>query len=317
MKVLVTGASGFVGRALVAELLLSGHQVRACSRVGARAPGSDAENFTISSIDGSTDWYDALQSIDAVVHLAARVHVMSDDSSDPLSEFRRVNTAGTLNLARQAALVGVKRLVFISSIKVNGDWTSTDRPFQPSDPVHPNEPYGQSKHEAEKGLRLLAKETELEVVIVRPPLVYGLGVKANFSALARLVRRGLPVPLGAVVTNRRSLVGIENLIDFLRVCLDHPEAANQTFMVSDGEDLSTAALILRMAKAMDRRARLFAVPCSVLRVAANLLGKRQVADRLLGNLQVSIELNNLLLGWAPKISVDDGLRNALNATAVD
>jgi nucleoside-diphosphate-sugar epimerase len=254
--------------------------------------------------------------VDAIVHLAARVHVMSDYSMDPLAKFRRVNTDGRLNLARQAALGKVRRLVFISSIKVNGDSTSADRPFQPSDPVHPNEPYGQSKYEAEEGLRPIAKETGLEVVVVRPPLVYGFGVKANFSALARLVRRGFPLPLGLVVNNRRSLVGVENLVDFLRVSIDHREAVNQTFMVSDGEDLSTAGLIHRMAKAMDRRAKLVPVPCSVLRGAANLLDKGEVADRLLGSLQLSIELNHSLLGWTPPISVDDGLRCALNNSVV-
>lgn len=312
MRVLVTGANGFVGGALVAKLLSSKQKVRACYRIGAQHHGEDQEVVTVPLIDGSTNWGEALQGVDVVVHSAARVHVMSDKSQDPLAEFRRVNTEGTLNLARQAAAAGVKRLVFISSIKVNGDSTPALSAFKPSDAVCPAEPYGQSKHEAEVGLRLIAQESGLEVVIVRPPLVYGKGVTANFAALARLLRLGVPLPLGAVTDNRRSFVAMENLVDFLMVCLSHPQAANQTFMVSDGEDLSTAELLNRMAKAMGCPARLFPVPCSLLNAAAKILGKVQVADRLLGSLQVSIESNLLLLGWTPPTSVDQGLRSALN-----
>jgi len=316
LKVLVTGASGFVGTALVEKLLSTGDQVRSCYRLDPSQADERLHKVIIPSIDGSTNWNDALEGMDSIVHSAARVHVMSDDSIDPLAEFRRVNAEGTLNLARQAAANGVKRLIFISSIKVSGESTPTNFPFKPSGSANPCDPYGQSKREAEEGLRLIAQETRLEVVIVRPPLVYGLGVKANFAALARLLRLGVPLPLGSVTNNLRSFVAIENLVDFLTVCLNHPKAANQTFMVSDGEDLSTAELLSRMAGAIGRPSRLFPVPCSILKAGAKLLGKGPVADRLLGSLQVSIELNHSLLGWTPPLSVDDGLRRALNRTVV-
>lgn len=313
---LVTGASGFVGTALVEKLLSSGAYVRACYRLEPRQADDRLHKVIIPPIDGSTNWDDALEGIDSIVHSAARVHVMSEEAVDPLAEFRRVNTEGTLNLARQAAANGVKRLIFISSIKVSGESTLTNIPFKPSDSANPCDPYGQSKHEAEEGLRLVVRETDLEVVIVRPPLVYGPGVKANFAALARLLRLGVPLPLGSVTSNLRSFVALENLVDFLTVCLSHSKAANQTFMVSDGEDLSTAELLSRMARAIDRPARLFPIPCSILKAGAKLLGKGPVADRLLGSLQVSIELNHSLLGWTPPISVDDGLRRALKSTVI-
>lgn len=314
MTVLITGASGFIGSALIAKLQDIGHpRVRACYRAGSIRQDVDVDFSTVNSIDGSTNWGEALVGVDSIIHTAARVHIMRDSSADPLYEFRRVNTEGTLNLARQAASVGVKRFVFISSVKVNGGKTTIGQPFNPSDAVWPEGAYGLSKSEAEQGLRILASESDMEIVIIRPPLVYGNGVKANFAALARLVVRGVPLPLASVESNRRSYVSIENLLDFLLVALNHPLAANQTFLVSDGEDLSTTELIHRIAIASHRPARLLPVPVLILRMGAQLIGQSDFADRLLGSLQVNIAKNQSLLGWAPPHSVDEGLRAALVA----
>jgi nucleoside-diphosphate-sugar epimerase len=309
---LVTGGNGFVGSALVSRLSAAGSTVRACCRSGRSLPLSDAITFPVGNIDGKTDWQVALTNVDSVIHCAARVHVMSDTALDPLSDFRGVNVEGTLNFARQAAAIGVKRFVFLSSIKVNGDSTTPGEPFKASDAVAPNDPYGISKFEAEIGLLQLAQETGLEVVIVRPPLVYGPNAKGNFAALARAIRRGLPLPLGAVTANRRSLVSLDNLIDFLMLCLHHPRAAGETFLVSDGDDLSTLALLQGMAIAMGCRSRLIPVPVSLLQLGAKLVRKEDVACRLLGDLQVDISKNNELLQWRPPTSVAQGLRHALH-----
>jgi nucleoside-diphosphate-sugar epimerase len=243
--------------------------------------------------------------VDIVVHLAARVHVMRDSATDPLAEFRRVNVAGTERLALAAATAGVRRFVFLSSVKVNGEKGG----YNESDPPAPQDAYGISKHEAELGLRVIAAETGMEVVIIRPPLVYGPGVKANFHVLLWAVARGVPLPLGAI-HNRRSLVALDNLVDIIVTCIDHPAAANQTFLVSDGEDLSTTELIRHLARAMGRPARLIPVPASVLMAGATLLGKREVAARLCGSLQVDITKARELLGWLPPITMDEGLRRA-------
>lgn len=252
------------------------------------------------------NWQHALAGVDAVVHLAARVHVMREAAADPLAEFRRVNVAASLKLAREAARAGVRRFVYLSSVKVNGEsgtFTEGDRPA-------PEDAYGISKHEAEVGLRQIADETGLEVVIIRPPLVYGPGVRANFRALMRAVARGIPLPLGAI-DNRRSLVAVDNLADFTLTCIDHPAAAGELFLVSDGEDLSTTDLIRRMARAMGRPARLIPVPAPVLMAAAALVGKRDAARRLTESLQVDISKARQLLNWVPPISVDEGLRRAV------
>jgi len=258
----------------------------------------------------SVDWGKVLVGVSTVVHLAARVHVMHETETDPLTAFRAVNVGGTLKLARQAAAAGVKRFVFISSVKVNGESTSSGKAFTELDAPNPQDAYGQSKHEAEQGLRQLSADTGMEVVIIRPPLVYGPGVKANFAALMRAVQRGWPLPLGAV-HNQRSLVALSNLVDFIVTCLTHPAAANQTFLVSDGEDLSTPDLIRRMARAMNRPARLLPVPVWALQAVALLLGKGDAVQRLCGNLQVDISKARKLLGWNPPVSVDEGLRGAM------
>ena len=236
---------------------------------------------------------------------------MNDRAADPLAEFRRVNVAGTLNLARQAVAAGAKRLVFVSSVKVNGEATLPGQPFKPDDTFVPQDPYGRSKFEAEVGLRALAAETGLEVAIVRPPLVYGPGVKANFAAMVRWLSLGVPLPLGAVVHNRRSLVALDNLVDLLLLCAKHPAAANQTFLASDGEDVSTADLLRRIGVALGNPARLLPMPVGVLKLGAAALRKADVAQRLLGSLQVDISKNRQLLGWQPPVSLDEGLKRVV------
>lgn len=233
---------------------------------------------------------------------------MNEEAADPLAEFRRVNVEGTLRLAWQAAEAGVRRFVFVSSIKVNGEHSQPGQPFTADQTPAPGDPYGVSKMEAEQGLRVLARETGMEVVIIRPPLVYGPGVKANFLAMMRWLQRGVPLPLGGVTENRRSLVFLDNLIDLIVTCIDHPAAANQTFLVSDDEDLSTAALLRRMAAALGRPARLIPVPAGLITLGARLIGRPGIAQRLCGSLQVDIGKTKSLLGWVPPVSVDEGLR---------
>ena len=258
----------------------------------------------------SIGWHKVLVGITNVVHLAARVHVMHDNVADPLAVFRAVNVEGTLSLALQAAAAGVKRFVFISSVKVNGESTPPGRAFAETDAPNPQDAYGQSKHEAEQGLRQLSADTGMEVVIIRPPLVYGPGVKANFAALMRAVQRGWPLPLGAV-HNQRSLVALSNLVDFIVTCITHPQAANQTFLVSDGQDLSTTGLVRGMAQAAGVPARLLPVPVWALQAGATLLGKGDAVQRLCGNLQVDISKARTLLGWVPPVAVEEGLRRAM------
>ena len=258
----------------------------------------------------TTDWGQALQGVDAVVHCAARVHVMQDDATDPLQAYREVNVNGTLKLASQAAQAGVRRFVFVSSIKVNGEFTEVGKPFTADDVPAPEDHYGVSKHEAEELLRQNAAETGMEVVIIRPPLVYGPGVKANFESMMRWLARGVPVPLAAVTENRRSLVALDNLVDLIITCLSHPAAANQTLLVSDGEDLSTAQLLKRTGAAMGHPARLFYVPPALLKLGATVLNKPGIYQRLCGSLQLDIAKTRQLLGWTPPVSVVEGLRRA-------
>jgi nucleoside-diphosphate-sugar epimerase len=307
MRLLVTGGSGFVGSAVLERFSRSA----SCSAVAAVRESSSklpprAIPFSISGLTPEQDWRAGLEGTDAVVHLAARVHVMHDTASDPLAAFRHANVEGTLHLARQAAAAGVKRFVFVSSIKVNGEQTLPGAPFRPDDAPAPVDPYGVSKLEAEQGLRRLAIETGLEIVVIRPPLVYGPGVKANFLRMMTWLQRGYPLPLGSI-HNRRSLVALENLVDLIETCVHHPAAAQQTFLVSDGEDVSTTALLQRVAAALGRPARLLPVPAGLLRAAAKALGKAEVAQRLCGSLQVDIAQTQARLGWQPVVTLDEAL----------
>lgn len=314
MKVLVTGGNGFVGRATAARLQATPGMsvVRAVRRAALGKSDPLAPAVVVDDLDAQTDWLAAVAGVDAVVHTAARVHVMQEAAADPLAEFRRVNVQGTLNLARQAAQAGVRRFVFVSSIKVNGEFTATAQPFNSDSRPAPVDAYGISKLEAEEGLKAIAVQTGMQVVVIRPPLIYGPGVKANFATLMRAVERGWPLPLGAV-HNRRSLVGLDNLVDLIATCLTHPNAANQTFLVSDGQDLSTAELVRGMARAAGVSVHLFPVPAWMLQAGALLLGKRDVVQRLCGNLQVDITGVQTVLGWVPPVSVDAGLRSAFSA----
>jgi nucleoside-diphosphate-sugar epimerase len=269
-----------------------------------------ASVVTVGDLSAQTDWSSALVGVDAVVHTAARVHVINDKCLNPLAEFCRVNVEGTAALALQAEAAGVKRFVFLSSIKVNGEFTEQGQPFTADDVPAPEDPYGVSKHEAEQLLRQIAAETDMEVVIIRPPLVYGPGVKANFESIMRWLARGVPLPLAAVIQNRRSLVALDNLVDLIVTCLKHPAAANQTFLVSDGEDLSTAELLTRMGAAMGHPARLFYLPPALLKLGASVLNKPGRYQRLCGSLQLDIAKGRQLLGWTPSVSVDEGLRRA-------
>lgn len=307
VTVLVTGANGFLGRAVCTGLDKRGFAVRRAVRANAERKSVE---IAVGEIGPTTDWIRALAGVGCVIHCAGRAHVMVDTALNPLNAFRMVNTAGTLNVARQAADTGIKRFIFVSSVKVNGDVTLPGLPFKADEPTQPIDFYGISKCEAEEGLRQLSQETGLEVVIVRPPLIYGPWAKANFAAMMRALDKGMPLPLGAVIHNRRSLVALDNLVDLLVTCIDHPAAANQTFLASDGEDLSTSDLLRRMGLALGKPARLLPVPPSLLQFGANLLGKGDVAQRLLGSLQVDITKTRQLLSWTPPISVDEGLRRA-------
>lgn len=299
--ILVTGANGFIGRALCAEL-----EARHCAVRGALRSEPGEGQCRVGDIGPETDWKESLQGVGVVVHTAARVHVMRDEVADPLAQYRQVNTEGTLNLARQAAAANVRRFIFISSIKVNGESNLPGKPFTADDICRPEDPYGISKWEAEVGLNSLAETTGLEVVIIRPPLVYGPGVKANFQRMMRWVHRGLPLPLGAV-DNRRSLVALANLVDLIIHCIGHPSAANQVFLAADGRDVSTTELLYGLGKALDKPARLLPCPVGLLLAAAALLGKREVVHRLTGSLQVDISRARLLLGWEPPLSIEEGL----------
>ncbi len=315
--ILVTGANGFIGSRLCDTLLEKDYSLhRAVRRTDSTCPlPSDIDSrdrfFEVGNIDDNTSWHKALQGVEQVIHLAARVHVMNDDAVSPLTEFRRINVEGTVNLARQAVAAGVKRFIYLSSVKVNGENTLPANPFYADDSPAPADPYAVSKMEAEQELQQLALKTGLEVVIIRPPLVYGAGVKANFQKMISWLKRGVPLPLSNITRNRRSLVALDNLIDLVITCIGHPAAANQVFLVSDGEDLSTTALLRRLSMVMGKPARLFPVPIRLLEFGSVLLGKRAVMQRLSGSLQVDITRTQEVLNWNPPISVDEGLRKAV------
>ncbi len=302
--ILITGADGFIGQALARRLADDNRRLVQVVRKldNPACPGIFSPSGTI---DAHTDWGDLLAGVKVVVHLAARTHALAEKKPDDLEAFREVNVAGTLNLARQAVKAGVKRFIYLSSIKVNGEQTGT-RPFRAADPPAPVNAYGRSKFEAEQGLDDIARQKDLEVVIIRPPLVYGPGVKANFLRLLNLVRQNPPLPLG-LVKNQRSMVYLENLVDLIAYCLSHPAAPGEIFLVSDGRDLSTPQLFEQLAVNLNQKARLLPVPVTLLRLAAKLLGRASDFDRLCGSLQVDISRTQRLLDWQPPFTPEEGL----------
>ncbi|MHB0925497.1 MAG: UDP-glucose 4-epimerase family protein [Gallionellaceae bacterium] len=318
MKFLITGANGFVGRPLYAELLRQGQFVRTAVR-SANTLIENAEAAVVGKIDGETNWSEALRDINVVIHLAARVHVMKDASADPLAEFLKVNLHGTVNLAEQAARAGVRRLVYVSSVKVNGESTDPiptlalplkgreQNLFSELDDTNPQDPYGVSKWQAELALQRIAQETGLEVVIVRPPLVYGPGVKGNFAQMLKVLAKGIPLPLSSV-RNLRSLVYIGNLVDTLILCATHPAAAGQAYLVSDGEDVSTPDLLRQLGVAMGHPARLFHCPSVLLKLAGRLIGKADQVERLQGSLRVDSGKIRRELNWIPPYTLQQGLQ---------
>ncbi len=304
MKILITGYTGFIGKAITVYLGSKGHQLVGWSRQ--RAKFNHLQKSFTGDIGPYTDFRSAISGLDTVIHLAARVHVMNDKVENPLAAFRKVNVHGTINLARQAADSGVKRFIYISSIKVNGEQTTYGCAFSENDIPNPVGPYAISKLETEQELFKIANDSSMEIIIIRPPIVYGPGVKANFRSMMKWLYKGAPLPLGAI-KNKRSLVGLGNLVDFIATCIEHPAAANEIFLVSDGEDISTSELLRRTARALGVPARLLPIPTMLLKATAKLAGKNDMAQRLLGNLQVDISKAKKVLEWSPSFSIDQEL----------
>ena len=305
MKILVTGANGFVGTALCKNLVKRGFETRGAVRRDTAALPAGVSKVAVGDITADTVWAQALHQIDCVIHLAARVHVMHENSPDPLYEFRKVNVEGTAKLAREAARAGVKRLVFVSSIKVNGEATF-GQPFSESEEPHPVDPYGISKREAEDALRSISSETGLEIVIVRPPLVYGPGVGGNFLRMLSWIEKGIPLPLGSV-RNRRSMIYVDNFADALILCASHPKAADETFLVADAEAVSTPQLVRALSDKMSKKARVFPFPVSLLHLLGKLMGKSPEIARLTGSLVVDTTKIRENLGWTPPYAMLEGI----------
>lgn len=305
MKILLTGATGFVGSYLLRQL--NDYDVTLLLRKP-RLPGYES---IISDLSGDRNMFDDLSDVKVVIHCAARAHIMNDMTKNPLQEYRRVNVTGTLNLAKQAASAGVRRFIYLSSIKVNGEETSWNKRFRFDDQSEQKDPYGLSKSEAELGLRKISLQTGMDVVIIRPPLVYGPGVKGNFASLLKMIQSQIPLPLGSV-NNKRSMVSIQNLTHLILTCIHHPKAKNQTFLVSDDADLSTPELIRRLGMAASRPAKLINVPVGILRFVAYCFGKRAAFKRLTNNLQVDISHTKSTLDWNPPYTIDEGLNSCFS-----
>lgn len=308
-KILITAPNGFVGSALTRELLERGYSLCGAVRRDTVFLPCEVEKIVTGEINDNTDWSEALVGVETVVHLAARVHVMNETATDPLAECRRVNTEGTLCLAEQASKAGVKRFIFISSIKVNGESgivTETDKP-------NPQDAYGLSKWEAEQGLRELAQHSEMEIVIIRPPLVYGPGVKGNFISLIKAIQKGIPLPFG-LINNQRSMIALDNLVDFIALCVNREKsqsAAQQTYLVTDAEAVSTAELIRRVSNAYQVRSRLLPIPPQLLKGLLLLLGKKSMAERLMGSLVIKSCKAYDTLGWTPPFTMQSQLAKML------
>ena len=313
MRILVTGSTGFVGTSLVKRLAKDRFSVVSAVRNSLIFEASSGVSLVSTGDLSSTfDWTHALQGVDVVIHLAARTHVLDDRANNPLAEYRYINVDCSLNLARQAACAGVRRFIYLSSIKVNGEFTNSGRPFTAEDTPSPQDFYGVSKYEAELGLRAIADDAEMGLVIIRPPLVYGPGVKGNFLSLMKWISQSIPLPFGAIA-NQRSLVALENLVDLIVTCIDHSCAPNQIFLASDGQDISTADLCIRLGHALKRPTRLISVPVSWLYFFSTVFGRRGVAERLCSSLQIDISKTESILGWSPKTTVN----KSLSETALD
>lgn len=315
IKVLVTGANGFLGQGILSESGQNSFIYRGAVRKGSeKATKTQHDIVSVGDIGPDTNWANALEGVDVVIHTAAKVHDMAQKGTDVLSSYRLVNVSGTLNLARQAASAGVKRIIFISSIKVNGEETVDGKPFHADDHANPSDPYGISKLEAELGLAEIARKTGLEYVIIRPPLVYGYGVKANFAMLKKLASMSIPLPLGAI-QNKRSMVSLRNLVSLITKCVDHPRAPGQVFLVSDGSDLSTSDLLQCLACAAGKKSFLIPMPAFILNFVACLIGRRQIASRVLGSLQVDISETCRVLDWVPPETVNEGIASCFRQSA--
>jgi len=311
MNIAITGANGFLGTELVAVCQNIFDKVFAIVRSSHCSFNDNVETIVYDDINGKTNWEEKLRDLDVLVHTAARVHVLSERESDPIAAFREVNTKGTLVLAKAAASSGVKRFVFISSIKVHGEENENLEPFSENEHLYPVDPYGISKLEAEQQLIRIGKETGMEVVIIRPPLIYGPGVKANFRSMINWVQRSWPIPFGKVTT-KRSFVSLDNMVDFVVCCAQHPRAAGEQFLISDQSDLSISQLLRMLGEAMEKKVFLFPIPIYVLKFTARILGRKDLATKLLGNLQVDSSKATRLLGWTPKVNVKQGLQKTVN-----
>lgn len=316
MNILITGATGFIGSQILDLLHKDGRYSPVAAVRKKQFPGFKEKTVEIGEISAHTDWQEALKDCTVVIHAAARVHVLNEQSSDPLAEFRRVNVDGTLNLARQAAKARVRRFIFISSIKVNGEETFEGHPYSADEVPAPIDPYGISKYEAEQGLRALAIETGMEIVIIRPPLVYGAGVKGNFQTMIKWLKKSIPLPLGSI-NNKRSFVAVENLVSLIMTCIEHPRAANEVFLVSDDQDLSTSELLEKMGHVLERPVYLLHVPYWLINSVAQIIGKKAIVQRLFGFLQVDISKTKQLLNWNPPMDINDALFKTVQAPDVD